>query len=86
MLTAALLVVALIAAPALPAHADHVGPHRHFIVTPSGQVAEVAPRACDNSRAQQGFDQFHENVHTGTPNDQAFQQENNPVALRAGRC
>ena len=80
------LVVVLAGFAALPAQADHVGPHRHFIVTPSGQTVEAGPRVCDNPQAQQGFDNFHENVHTDTPTQHGFQQANNGVELRGGRC
>ncbi len=37
--------------------------HRHFIETPSGKLAEVGPRVCDDPSLQDAFNQFHYNVH-----------------------
>jgi hypothetical protein len=67
---------------ALPASAQDVPPHQHFLVTPNGAMSPVGPDAClfGPSRA---FDQFHFNIHLGTPNLEAFQSTNNPVSFVA---
>lgn len=48
-----------IADPGLP----NISPHRHFVVTATGDLREVGPRVCDNSALQDAFNQFHSNVH-----------------------
>jgi hypothetical protein len=75
----------IFAAAAVPAGADHVRPHRHFIITPSGQMVEVGPRFCDMPETGQGFDQFHANVHMGHPQE-GFANPNNPVVFVTGPC
>ena len=37
--------------------------HRHYVRTPSGELAEVGPNLCDNPSLQRAFNQFHTNVH-----------------------
>lgn len=78
----------LLAATASPALADHVGPHQHFVETPSGTQAAVAPAFCAQApQTDEGLQQFHHNVHTGVPNSTtAFDREQNPVDLTAGGC
>jgi hypothetical protein len=62
-------------------------PHQHFLVLPDGSRLPVGPDICGNPAAAQGFYGFHQNVHTGTPNQFAFQGPNNPVGFEAiGRC
>jgi hypothetical protein len=72
----------LVAIGALPASANHIPPHQHFVVTPGGMLIPVGPDSClfGPSRA---FDEFHFNIHFGTPNLEAFQQGNNPVSFLA---
>jgi hypothetical protein len=78
----ALSVCALTAFGAVPASADHVPPHQHFVVTPDATMIPVGPDACSFGPSG-AFDQFHFNVHFGTPNLDAFQQPNNPVSFVA---
>ena len=81
--TLALLVVSWLALmPVLPASAQVVPPHQHFLVSPEGMMIPIGPDAClfGPSRA---FDQFHFNVHFGTPNLEAWFQTSNPVSLVA---
>ena len=56
----------LIAGGATVASADpnvpNITAHRHFLATPSGLV-QVGPRLCDDPKFQEGFNQFHINVH-----------------------
>jgi hypothetical protein len=66
----------------VPAGADHIAPHQHFVVTPDGTRIPVGPDACLFGRSG-AFDQFHFNVHFGTPNLEAFAQANNPVSFVA---
>ena len=74
-----------LAVGAAPAFADHIGPHRHNIVTPNGSH-EVARGHCDIGSGE-ALDNFHFNVHVGTPNSTtAFDRPNNPVNLTAGGC
>jgi hypothetical protein len=79
---AALVASALTVFGAGPAAAQVVPPHQHFVVTPDGTQIPVGPDAClfGPSRA---FDEFHFNIHLGTPNFSAFGMPNNPVAFRA---
>ena len=109
LVTVAAMIAAMMAASALPAFADrvvtgddvNVHPHRHFLITPNGEQVAIGPNACDTEEPsnQEGFDQFHVNVHSpalalggdpvtnpAVPNQFAFQQENNPVGLTATRC
>ncbi len=109
LVTVAAMMAALMAASALPAFADrvvtgddvNVHSHQHFIITPNGEEVAVGPKACGTTEPsnQEGFDQFHVNVHDpalapggdsvtnpATPNQFAFRQENNPVGFKATRC
>lgn len=70
---------------ALAASPPIVGPHQHFITTPGG-THEVGPPRCENAATAQGFSGYHHNIHVGTPNTDAFTNENNPVAVTATRC
>ena len=63
-----------------------VGPHQHYLILPDGTVLPVGPDICDNSDLAQGFYGFHQNVHKGTPNLFAFQQDNNPVGFTVTGC
>ena len=42
---------------------DPVPPHRHFVMTPNGDLRAVGPQICENPSLQQAFTQFHHNVH-----------------------
>jgi hypothetical protein len=67
---------------ALPASADHIPPHQHFIVTPGGMLIPVGPDSCSFGPST-AFDNYHFNVHFGTPNLDAWRQPNNPVSFLA---
>ena len=41
----------------------NIAAHRHFLATPSGKLVQVGPRLCDDARVQNGFNQFHINIH-----------------------
>ena len=41
----------------------NIAAHRHFLQTPSGELVQVGPRLCDDARVQNGFNQFHINIH-----------------------
>jgi hypothetical protein len=41
----------------------NVPPHRHYIVTATGQLVQVGPRVCDDPSLQAAFNQFHNNLH-----------------------
>ena len=72
---------------ALAAAPPPIFPHQHFVGLPDGSQLPVGPDICANPAAAQGFYGFHQNVHTGTPNQFAFQNPNNPVAFSAiPRC
>jgi hypothetical protein len=64
---AAASVIAL--APAGAALADPPGTlinapnHRHFIVTPDGDLVPIGPDICANPDLQQAFNEFHYNIH-----------------------
>jgi len=60
-----------------------VAPHQHFLVLPDGSPLAVGPDICANPVAAQGFYGFHQNIHTGTPNQSAFQNPNNPIGFTA---
>ena len=77
------LVMAAVMALAGPAFADHG--HRHFLITPNEERIAVGPQVCTNPENHEGFSHFHERVHFGTPNEEAFQQDNNPVGFEAVR-
>ena len=59
----ALVMAAMMAVGALPALADDVPRHQHYLVTEKGKVVRVGPNVCANPNAQQGFNNFHHNVH-----------------------
>lgn len=64
--------------------APFVQPHRHFLVTPQGQIP-VGPQVCGNPQLQAAFNQFHAAVHVG-PANTAFDHTHNPVDIRPGSC
>ena len=82
LLIVALSLGALAAFGAVPASADHVPPHQHFLVTPDDTMIAVGPDACLFGPSG-AFDQFHFNIHFGTPNLEAFPQLSNPVSFIA---
>jgi hypothetical protein len=62
-------------------------PHQHFLLLPDGSQLPVGPDICANPESAQGFYGFHQNIHTGTPNQFAFQEPNNPIGFSAiPRC
>jgi hypothetical protein len=67
---------------ALPASAQVVPPHQHFLVTPGGMVMPIGPDACTFGPSR-AFDEFHFNIHFGTPNLEAWGLEPNPIAFIA---
>ena len=74
-------------AGALAAAPPPIFPHQHFLLLPDGSQLSVGPDVCVNPEAAQGFYGFHQNIHTGTPNQFAFQGSNNPVGFTAiPRC
>ena len=83
------IVAAMVAAMAMPAFA-HVAPdHQHLLTTASGNQVTVGPNVCGDTQNDQGFQQFHHNVHGDTvhgttPVQEAF--SNNDVSLSGGRC
>lgn len=77
--------MALAGAPAVSAgQAPPIAPHRHFLLTPQGQIP-VGPQVCENADLQAAFNQFHAAVHVG-PANSAFDHSHNPVDIRAGAC
>jgi hypothetical protein len=42
---------------------DPVPPHRHFVLTSTGELVPVGPQICENPNLQQAFNEFHHNVH-----------------------
>jgi hypothetical protein len=78
----ALVASGLAAFGAVPAGAQTVPPHQHFLVAPDGGMIPVGPDGCLFGPSR-SFDQFHFNVHLGTPNFDAFRQPNNPVSFVA---
>ena len=77
LLTAAALVLTLVmAVSVLSAPTDDVPPHQHYLVKDE-KVKRVGPNVCDNPNAQQGFNNFHHNVHV---------DEDHPADIRATGC
>ena len=63
---AAASVVALVPAGALadpPGTLIDAPSHRHFLVTPNGDLVPIGPDVCANPDLQQAFNQFHYNIH-----------------------
>jgi len=42
---------------------DPVPAHRHFVMSPTGQMNPVGPQICEHPNLQQAFNEFHHNVH-----------------------
>lgn len=83
--TAALVLLAALGAPAVSANqAPQVTPHRHILLTPQGPIP-VGPAVCDNPLLQAAFNQFHAKVHVG-PANTAFDHSHNPVDIRGAAC
>ena len=60
-IAAAVLIAGATVASADP-NVPNIAAHRHFLATPSGLV-QVGPRLCDDPKFQNGFNQFHINIH-----------------------
>jgi hypothetical protein len=58
--------------------------HQHYITNGGGTHA-IAMGFCKNG-LQTALENFHWNVHTGTPSTDAFSNGNNPVSISAGGC
>ena len=63
-----------------------VAAHQHYLILPDGTLLPVGPTICSNTELAQGFYGFHQNVHLGTPNTFAFQQDGNPVGFTKTGC
>lgn len=65
---AAASVIALVPAGASladpPDTLPNVPSHRHYLVTPNGDLVPIGPDICDDPNLQEAFNQFHFNVHT----------------------
>ena len=59
---ASMVLVTGVAVATADPNVPNIAAHRHFLATPSGLV-QVGPRLCDDPKFQQGFNQFHINVH-----------------------
>ena len=72
-MSVAALMVAMMMASALPAFATHssIPHHQHFLTTGAREQVEVGPSICTNSQTGTGFDNVHENVHFGTPDEES---------------
>ncbi len=82
-----ILAAFFVGAPAAYADAPPpVSPHQHYLILPDGTRIAVGPDICSNPADAQGFYGFHENIHTGTPNLFAFQQDGNPVGFTRTGC
>ena len=85
LLSVAVAAALLLAAPLASAgQAPPIFPHRHFLVTPNGDVP-VGPQVCEDSSLQSAFNQFHAGVHVGQANT-AFDHEHNRIDIKAGAC
>ena len=40
-----------------------VSPHRHFILSPTGEMIPVGPQICEHPELQHAFNEFHNNLH-----------------------
>jgi hypothetical protein len=77
-----LVASALASLGALPSTAQVVPPHQHFLVTPGGMAIPIGPDACTFGPSR-AFDEFHFNIHFGTPNLEAWRLPDNPVSFIA---
>lgn len=64
--------------------AGDVTPHHHYVEV-NGVRVEVGPRVCDRPSLQHAFNQFHANVHVGTPGSFAMDREHNRTDIVAVR-
>lgn len=62
-ITTAVLVGGLASVALADPNVPNIAAHRHFLATPSGKLVQVGPRLCDDARVQNGFNQFHINIH-----------------------
>ena len=56
--------------------AGNVPPHHHYVKIGT-KLVEVGPNVCDKPSLQHAFNQFHANVHVGTPGTFAMDHEHN---------
>ena len=62
--------------------AGNVPPHHHY-VNVDGTLVEVGPAVCEKPSLQHAFNQFHANVHVGTPGTFAMDHEHNRTDIFA---
>ena len=76
-----LVVVALATATMMALAGPAFASHDHYLVTPGTCVGDIAKGQTAKGPGEGGYHKYHENVHLGTPGMQAFENENNPVAV-----
>ena len=61
-----------------PSMLTDVASHRHFLVTPNGDLVPIGPDICADPNLQDAFNQFHYNVHTSGSRDTLGPQRGAP--------
>jgi hypothetical protein len=56
--------------------AGNVTPHHHYVKI-GDKLVEVGPAVCEKPSLQHAFNQFHANVHVGTPGTFAMDHPHN---------
>lgn len=64
--------------------AGNVPAHHHYVVI-GDKMVEVGPNVCDDPSLQHAFNQFHANVHVGTPGTFAMEHDHNRAGIAAVR-
>ena len=65
--------------------AGDVPPHRHFLQVGT-KLVPIGPQVCGDLQMQHAFNQFHANVHVGTPGTFAMDHEHNRTDVVARGC
>jgi hypothetical protein len=84
-LAAAAALVGLAAAGAAGGPAPDVPKHRHYLQI-NGTLVPIGPQVCERPSLQEPFNQFHANVHIGTPGTFAMDHEHNGTDIIARGC
>lgn len=82
---AAAALVGLAAAGAAGGPAPDIPRHRHFIQVGTTLVP-IGPQVCERPSLQEAFNQFHANVHVGTPGTFAMDHAHNGTDIVARPC
>ena len=84
-LASAVALIGLATTGAAGGPAPDVPKHRHYLQI-NGTLVPIGPQVCEKPSLQEAFNQFHANVHVGTPGTFAMDHAHNRTDVVARPC